>query len=225
MLEFPVRTNVLFMGTNVVSGSGKALVVKTGMATEFGSISNRLQSTPPQTEFEKVTARYGFFLIRVTIALTIFVFLIDAFYHGGKISVFQSFIFALALAITMAPEMLPAIITITLASGAKKMAQKKVIVRRLNSIENFGSLNILCSDKTGTLTEGIMHLESVVDYAGNPSDKLNLYTYLNAFFQSGYINPIDAAICTMRIDSSGYSKLDEIPYDFYRKRSKYFGQR
>ena len=212
------RSNLLFMGTSVVSGSGKALVVKTGMATEFGKISYRLQSKPPKTEFEKVTARYGYFLMQITLILTVSVFLIEIILHGGTISLFQSFLFALALAISMTPEMLPAIITITLASGAKKMARKRVIVKRLNSIENFGSLNILCSDKTGTLTEGIMHLESITDYAGNPSIKVDTYAYLNAFFQSGYVNPIDQAICTMHVDSSMYTKLDELPYDFIRKR-------
>ena len=212
------RTNMLFMGTNVVSGSGNALVVKTGKATEFGKISEHLRLRPPETEFEHVTHTFGFFLMQITLVLTIFIFIANAIIPGKNITLINTFMFALSLAVGMTPQLLPAIITITLTSGAKKMAQKKVIVKRLNSIENFGSLNILCSDKTGTLTEGIMKLQSAVDIDGNNSDRVFLFAYLNAYFQSGFNNPIDDAIKERSVDISSFTKLDEVPYDFLRKR-------
>jgi P-type Mg2+ transporter len=125
----------------------------------------------------------------------------------------------LALAVGLTPQLLPAIISINLAHGAKKMAQKKVIVKRLSSIENFGSMNVICSDKTGTLTEGTVQLKSALDIDGTPSDKVLLHAYINAFYETGFTNPIDEAIRRYRvIDLSAYQKLDEIPYDFFRKR-------
>jgi Mg2+-importing ATPase len=132
--------------------------------------------------------------------------------------VLESLLFSLALAVGLTPQLLPAIISINLAHGAKIMATKKVIAKRLASIENFGSMNVLCSDKTGTLTEGIIKIQSVLDFKGNPSNKAQLYAYLNASYQTGFTNPIDEAICGAHVDVSGYAKLDEVPYDFIRKR-------
>src|SRR5271157_2410336 len=213
------RLNGLFMGTSVGSGSGKALVVKTETCTEFGKISEKVRLRPPETEFEHVTRRFGYFLMQITMVMVIIIFVVNVGFNPGQKKVFDSFLFALALAVGMTPQLLPAIISITLAHGAKKMAAKKVIVKRLNSIENFGSLNILCSDKTGTLTEGTMKLESTLDYDGDQSEKVLLYSYLNAYFESGFVNPIDEAIREEKdIDVSAYTKLDEIPYDFIRKR-------
>jgi len=210
------RTNALFMGTHVVSGHAKAVVVHTGKETEFGKVSERLKFRPPETEFERGVRRFGYFLLEVTLVLVIAIFGINVFF---KRPVMESFLFALALAVGMTPQLLPAIISINLSHGAKRMASKKVIVKRLASIENFGSMNVLCSDKTGTLTEGVVQFHSAIDVEGSESEKVFLYAYLNAFYETGYTNPIDEAIRKHRpLDLSGYQKLDEVPYDFVRKR-------
>ena len=210
------RLNSVWMGTHIVSGRAKALVTLTGVNTEFGKVSERLKLKPQETEFEHGIRRFGYFLGEVTLILVVIIFGINVFLHRP---VLDSFLFSLALAVGLTPQLLPAIISINLAHGAKKMALKKVIVKRLASIENFGSMNIICSDKTGTLTEGIVQIQSALDVNGKPSDKAFLFSYLNAFYQTGFANPIDEAILKYKkIDSSGYSKQDEIPYDFLRKR-------
>jgi Mg2+-importing ATPase len=210
------RTNALWMGTHVVSGSAKGLVVRTGKDTEFGKVSERLKLRPQETEFEHGIRRFGYFLMEVTLVLVIAIFAINVYLARP---VLDSFLFSLALAVGLTPQLLPAIISINLAHGAKRMAQGKVIVKRLASIENFGSMNVICSDKTGTLTEGIVHLQSALDIEGTPSEKVLLYAYLNASYETGFMNPIDEAIRTHRqFDLSGYRKQDEIPYDFLRKR-------
>src|SRR5712692_8856861 len=210
------RTNALWMGSHVVSGSAKALVISTGKETEFGKVSERLKLRPQETDFEHGIRRFGYFLMEVTLVLVIAIFAINVYLARP---VLDSFLFSLALAVGLTPQLLPAIISINLAHGAKRMAQAKVIVKRLASIENFGSMNVICSDKTGTLTEGIVHLQSAVDVDGAPSDKVLLHAYLNAFYETGFTNPIDEAIRTHRqFDLSGYRKTDEIPYDFLRKR-------
>ena len=158
----------------------------------------------------------GYLLMEVTLVLVIAIFAINVYFHRP---VLESFLFSLALAVGLTPQLLPAIISINLAHGAKRMALGKVIVRRLSSIENFGSMNVLCSDKTGTLTEGVVRVRSALDVEGQESEKVLLYAYLNAFFETGFANPIDEAIRThRRFDLSGYRKLDEVPYDFIRKR-------
>jgi P-type Mg2+ transporter len=210
------RTNALWMGTHIVSGSAKALVTLTGKSTEFGKVSERLKLKPPETEFEHGIRRFGYFLGEVTLFLVVIIFAINVYLHRP---VLESFLFSLALAVGLTPQLLPAIISINLAHGAKKMAQKKVIVKRLASIENFGSMNVICSDKTGTLTEGSVQVESAMDVNGKANDKVFLFAYLNAFYETGFTNPIDQAILNYRkIDLSGYRKQDEIPYDFLRKR-------
>jgi Mg2+-importing ATPase len=210
------RTNALWMGTHVVSGSAQALVISTGKETEFGKVSERLKLRPLETEFEHGIRRFGYFLMEVTLVLVVVIFAINVYLVRP---VLDSFLFSLALAVGLTPQLLPAIISINLAHGAKRMAQKKVIVKRLASIENFGSMNVICSDKTGTLTEGVVQLQSALDVEGAPSDKVLLYAYLNAFYETGFTNPIDEAIRTHRkFDLSGYRKQDEIPYDFFRKR-------
>jgi Mg2+-importing ATPase len=210
------RTNALWMGTHVVSGSAKGLVVRTGKDTEFGKVSERLKLRPQETEFEHGIRRFGYFLMEVTLVLVIAIFAINVYLARP---VLDSFLFSLALAVGLTPQLLPAIISINLAHGAKRMAQEKVIVKRLASIENFGSMNVICSDKTGTLTEGIVHLQSALDVEGTPSDKVLFYAYLNASYETGFTNPIDEAIRThRRFDLSGHQKQDEIPYDFLRKR-------
>jgi P-type Mg2+ transporter len=210
------RTNVLWMGTHVVSGNATALVVLTGKETEFGKVSERLKLRPQETDFERGIRRFGYFLMEVTLVLVVAIFAINVYLTRP---VLDSFLFSLALAVGLTPQLLPAIISINLSHGAKRMAQKKVIVKRLASIENFGSMNVICSDKTGTLTEGTVHVQSAIDVEDKPSDKVLLYAYLNAFYETGFSNPIDEAIRTYRkFDLSGYQKQDEIPYDFLRKR-------
>ena len=210
------RTNALWMGTHVVSGSARALVVVTGKQTEFGKVSERLKLRPEETEFERGIRQFGYFLMQVTLVLVMAIFAINLYLERP---VLESVLFSLALAVGLTPQLLPAIISINLSRGAKRMAQAKVIVKRLASIENFGSMNVLCSDKTGTLTEGTVRLQSALDVEGNTSDKVLLHAYLNAFYETGFANPIDEAIRIHRqFDLSTYSKVDEIPYDFLRKR-------
>jgi len=210
------RTNTLFMGTHVVSGMAKAVVIQTGKETEFGKVSERLRLRPQETEFERGVRRFGYFLMEVTLVLVIAIFGINVFLSRP---VLDSLLFTLALAVGMTPQLLPAIISINLAHGAKRMAKQRVIVKRLPSIENFGSMNVLCSDKTGTLTEGVVKLHSALGVDGQENEKVFFYAYLNAYFETGFSNPIDNALRTHRpLDVSGYQKLDELPYDFIRKR-------
>ena len=210
------RSNTLFMGTHVVSGTGKALVVTTGKKTEFGKISESLALKPPETGFERGVRQFGYLLMEITLIMAIVIFAVNA-YLGRPILV--SFLFSLALAVGLTPQLLPAIVTVNLAHGAKEMARQKVIVKRLVSIENFGSMNLLCSDKTGTLTEGKVEIHSAIDIEGNTSQKVLLYACLNANFESGFANPIDEAIrAKSTFDFTPYKKIDEVPYDFVRKR-------
>jgi Mg2+-importing ATPase len=210
------RTNSLWMGTHVVSGSATQLIVRTGKETEFGKVSDRLKLRPQETEFEHGIRRFGYFLMEVTLMLVVTIFAVNVYLARP---VLDSFLFSLALAVGLTPQLLPAIISINLSHGAKRMAAKKVIVKRLASIENFGSMNIICSDKTGTLTEGTVQLQSANNVDGTASEKVLLHAFLNASFQTGFTNPIDEAICNyQKLDLTGYQKLDEIPYDFLRKR-------
>jgi P-type Mg2+ transporter len=210
------RTNALFMGTHVVSGTARALVVNTGLATEFGRISERLQIRPPETDFEIGVRRFGFLLMEVTLFIVIVIFGFNVYL---KRPVMESFLFAMALAVGLTPQLLPAIITVNLSHGARRMAQKRVIMKRLASIENFGSMNILCADKTGTITEGTVRLHGALDIDGNRSELVLLHAWLNSSFETGFPNPIDDAVrAAGRFDTAGYEKLDEVPYDFVRKR-------
>jgi Mg2+-importing ATPase len=210
------RANTLFMGTHVVSGNAMAAVIRTGTATEFGKVAGRLRLRSPETEFERGVRRFGYLLMEVTLVLVIAIFAINVYFRRP---VLEAFIFSLAVAVGLTPQLLPAIISINLAHGAKRMALGKVIVRRLSSIENFGSMNVLCCDKTGTLTEGVVRLRSALNLEGQESEDVLRYAYLNAFYETGLVNPIDEAIRTYRrFDLSGCRKLDEVPYDFIRKR-------
>ena len=211
-----LRTNSLFLGTHVVSGQARAVVVRTGRATEFGKISEHLKLRPPETEFERGVRRFGYLLMEVTLLLVISIFAVNVYL---KRPVLDSFLFALALAVGLTPQLLPAIISINLSHGARRMARQKVIVKKLSAIEDFGSMNVLCSDKTGTLTEGTVQVHSALDVEGRESEGVLFYAYLNAYFETGFLNPIDEAIRTHRpFEVSSYRKLDEVPYDFIRKR-------
>ena len=210
------RSNTLFMGSHVISGKARALVVRTGRHTEFGKISDRLRLRSPETDFEKGIRRFGYMLMEITLLLVLIIFAINVLLHKP---VLDSFLFSLALAVGLTPQLLPAIITVNLSAGARAMAKKKVIVKRLSSIENFGSMNILCSDKTGTITEGKVTIKDALDITGQHSEKVLQYAGLNAALQQGFRNPIDEAICAVYKPSAAvYTVQCEIPYDFIRKR-------
>ena len=209
------RTNALWMGTHVVSGSARALVVQTGRGTEFGRISEHMRLRPPETEFERGIRRFGYLLMEITLLLVFAIFATNVLLKRPPL---DSFLFSLALAVGLTPQLLPAVISINLSHGARVMASRKVIVKRLSSIENLGSMDVLCSDKTGTLTDGTVKLQGALDLAGNESERVFLYAYLNASFEAGFRNPIDEAVRAARtLDISGYAKLDEEPYDFTRR--------
>lgn len=214
--QLPQRTNCVFMGTHVVSGHAKVLIVHVGKETEFGHIASHVMRRPPETEFERGIRHFGYLLLEVTLLLVLSLFAVNVFLHRP---VMDAFLFSMALAVGLTPQLLPVIISVNLAHGAKRMAREKVIVKRLTAIENFGSMNVLCSDKTGTLTEGVMRLHAAVDANGQPSELVRLHAYVNAVYETGFINPLDDAIRTQcQYDLSGYHKLDERPYDFIRKR-------
>jgi Mg2+-importing ATPase len=209
-------SNYLFMGTSVVSGTATAVVVKTGISTEYGKISKRLVGAVPETEFERGIKGFGFLIMQVTMLLVLFVFFVNALLGRG---VLDSLLFSVALAVGLTPELLPMIITVNLSKGAIAMSKKGVIVKRLSSIENFGSMNVLCTDKTGTLTENRITLVLHIDAEGNESDKILLYSFLNSYYQTGLKSPLDEAILAHKeLDTSGFQKIDEVPFDFVRRR-------
>jgi Mg2+-importing ATPase len=213
------RTNCVFMGTNIRSGTGRALIVETGKATAFGQIAGRLTLRPPETEFERGIRHFGTMLTQVMMLLVFIVFAVNVYFDKP---VLDALLFSLALAVGLTPELLPAIISINLSKGSQTMAANGVIVRRLESIENLGSMNVLCTDKTGTLTEGVVQLDGALDVDGNPSDQVLRLAYLNAQLQTGLANPLDEAVVARAreagIDIRASSKVDEVPYDFVRKR-------
>jgi len=210
------RSNSLFMGSHVISGKASAIVIKTGKQTEFGKISDRLKTKIPETDFEKGIRQFGYMLMEITLVLVIIIFAINVLLHKPAL---DSFLFSLALAVGLTPQLLPAIISVNLSVGARAMAKQQVIVKRLSSIENFGCMNILCSDKTGTITEGKVTLKDALDIEGNHSEKTMKYAWLNATMQQGFKNPIDEAIRNNYKDGEdGFVVQTEIPYDFIRKR-------
>lgn len=208
--------HAVFLGTSVVSGTAIAIVTATGPATAFGDIAARLASTPPETEFERGSKQFGYLIMKTIFLLVFFVVLISIVMRHNPL---ESILFALALAVGLTPEFLPMITTVTLGRGALRMAQQKVIVKHLESIQNFGSMDVLCSDKTGTLTSGEMTLSQHLDALGNPSERTLLLGYLNGTYESGVKNPINVAILAHDpLDISAYRKVDEIPFDFERRR-------
>ncbi len=214
--ELTQRNNCVWMGTNIRSGSARALIVETGPRTLFGQIADRLTARPAETEFERGVRLFGHLLTELMLVLVIIIFAINVFFHRP---VLEALLFSVALAVGLTPQLLPAIITVTLAKGSQQMAAKGVIVRRLNAIENFGSMDVLCTDKTGTLTKGIVQLDAAMDPEGQPSDAVLRWAYLNARLQTGLANALDEAIQARAApDMAGVTKLDEVPYDFVRKR-------
>lgn len=209
------RNNSLWMGTHVISGSGKAVIVNLAKDSEFGKITSSLSKKDSDTDFEKGIKDFGNLILHVTTILIGLIFIFNIVLNKPFL---ESFMFALALSVGLTPQMLPAIISVNLSQGAKRMSEQGVIVKKLNAIENFGSMTIMCSDKTGTITKGKVKLDSAIDYAGEKSDNLKTLSMINSYFQEGYKNPIDEAIlegCTK--DFSSYKKLFEIPYSFENK--------
>jgi Mg2+-importing ATPase len=213
------RTNMVLMGTTVQSGTGRALIVHTGRTTEFGQIGARLSMAAPETEFERGIRRFSAMLAWVMLILVFVVIAINVIDEKPAI---DSLLFAVALAVGLTPELLPAIITFNLSKGAQYMSAHGVIVRHLSAIENFGSMDILCTDKTGTITQGVVRLDSAAGIDGAPSGSVLTAAFANAFFQTGLANPLDAAILSAARErgwqAPPYEKLYEIPYDFIRKR-------
>ncbi|MCI0391069.1 MAG: magnesium-translocating P-type ATPase [Acidobacteria bacterium] len=224
----PDARDKVFLGTSVVSGTATAQVVATGAATAFGKIAERLAEKAPDTEFERGIKQFGFLITRAVIFLVLFVLLVNTASHRDTM---ESLLFAIALAVGLIPEFLPIISTVTLGQGALRMSRQKVIVKHLAAIQNFGSIDILCSDKTGTLTSGEVTLDQHLDPSGQPSDRPFLLAYLNSLFESGVSNPLDHAIRRRGAnpldeailihdhpDVRGFEKIDEIPFDFERRR-------
>ena len=208
--------NYLFMGTSVTNGTAVAIIVKTGSSTQFGQIAGKLSEKKPETEFEGGLRRFGVLIMQVTFVLVVLVFFINASFKRG---ILESLLFAVALAVGLTPELLPMILSINLARGAASMSKKGVIVKRLVSIQNFGSMDILCADKTGTLTENKVSVIMHVDMDGKDSQKVFLYSLLNSKNQTGLRSPLDEAILRYKeVNTDNYQRIDEIPFDFVRKR-------
>lgn len=224
----PNAVNAVFSGSSIVSGKATALVINTGKDTLFGGIAQSLRSKAPSTEFDKGITNFGLFIMKTVFIMVIIVMSINIFLHR---SLLESLMFAIALAVGLTPELLPMITTVTLATGAVHMAKKKVIVKNLSAIQNFGSIDVLCSDKTGTLTSGKMALEQSINIGGKPSEYVMLMAYLNSFYSTGIQNPLDKAIIHKTAsnpldaailqhdhpDIQPYHKVDEIPFDFERR--------
>ncbi|QQX89283.1 magnesium-translocating P-type ATPase (plasmid) [Cupriavidus necator] len=214
--EILSASNTVLLGTSVISGTARVLMCRTGQNTALGEIADTLLVTAPPTAFEQGTHRFGNLIMRMTILLVLFVLLVNAFFHRPWL---ESFLFAVALAVGLTPELLPMVVSVTLSRGALRMAASKVIVKRLASIHNLGSMDVFCTDKTGTLTEARIHLERHLDPLGRESQRVLELAYFNSFFETGLRSPLDDAILEhTEIDVSGWRKIDEVPFDFERRR-------
>jgi len=221
-IENPFEANnVGFLGSNVESGTATTMVIYTGEKTNFGSLASHVVGQQQSSSFDKGINKFTWLMIRFIMIMVPAVFLINGFARHNWL---EAFLFALAVAVGLTPEMLPMIVTVNLSKGALSMARKKVIVKRLNTIQNFGAMDVLCTDKTGTLTEGKIILELHVDANGEPSQKVLDFGFLNSYYQTGLENLMDKAILDHEELEAGlgvkemYSKIDEIPFDFIRKR-------
>ena len=214
-------TNICFMGTSVLSGSGCGIVVLTGARAYFGGLAAAISARRVPTSFEHGISRFTWLMIRFILVMAPLVFVINGVTKGNWL---EALLFATAVAIGLTPEMLPMIVTVNLAKGALAMARKKVIVKRLNAIQNFGAMDVLCTDKTGTLTQGRVILQKHVNILGDEDDEVLKYAYLNSYFQSGLKNLMDEAVLNCEDSSrvadckSAYHKFDEVPFDFQRRR-------
>ena len=208
--------NLVFMGSSVVSGTDKALVLATGGKAQLGSIARSLQKPAPPTAFQVGISNFGHMIGQLTIFLVLFVVLINLLYHRPAL---ESFTFALALAVGLTPELLPMIVSVTLAHGALRMSKKQVIVKRQSAIDDLGAMDVLCSDKTGTLTEAHIRLVREVDLGGQDAGAILQMAQLNAAFETGLKSPLDDAILAAgKIDLTAWRKIDEVPFDFERRR-------
>ena len=208
--------NLVFFGTSVVSGTGTAVITATGLATMFGDIIAQLARRPPQTEFERGLGQFGALITKTVLVLVVFIVLVSIVLHRDPL---ESLLFAVALAVGLVPEFLPMITSVTLAAGAVRMSRAHVIVKHLSAIHNFGSIDVLCSDKTGTLTKGEMTVAGSFDALGRASPRTLDLARLNAHFETGIRSPLDAAIVAGSATSpDDCEKLDEIPFDFERRR-------
>jgi Mg2+-importing ATPase len=208
--------NLVFMGSSVVSGSARAVAFATGRATQLGAIAGALQKPPPPTAFALGIQKFGMMIVRATVFLVLFVVLINLLFHRPPL---QSFLFALALAVGLTPELLPMIVSVTLARGALRMAKRQVIVKRQSAIDDLGGMTVFCSDKTGTLTEARIKLVREVDMAGRDSGGVMKLAQINAAFETGIKSPLDEAILAAEAPHlSQWRKIDEAPFDFERRR-------
>ncbi len=211
--------NIVFSNTSVVSGSATAVILLTGKSTQFGKIAEKLESKTIKSDFEKGLNKFSYFIMRVTIVLVLFIFLFEIFFRRNQGSLIDFFLFSIAVAVGIMPSLLPMILSITMAKGSITMSKKGVFVQKLNAIPNFGSMDVLCTDKTGTLTENKIALFKALDIKGNSSDDVFHKAYLNSFFQTGLKNPMDGAVLNYkRVNVNDYDKADEIPFDFVRRR-------
>jgi Mg2+-importing ATPase len=208
--------NLVFMGSSVVSGTAKTLILATGRETQLGSIAGTLRKEPPPTAFALGIQNFGMMIVRATVFLVLFVVLVNLLFHRPLL---ESFLFALALAVGLTPELLPMIVSVTLSHGSIRMSRKHVIVKRQSAIDDLGSMDVFCSDKTGTLTEARIKLIREVDLAGEESSAVMQLALLNAAFETGLKSPLDEAILAHgRIDLTDWRKIDEVPFDFQRRR-------
>ena len=206
----------VFLGSSVVSGSATALIGRTGSATAIGQIAVDLNRTAPPTAFEQGTRQFGMLIMRLTLLMVLFTLLVNVALHRPLL---ESFLFAVALAVGLTPELLPMVVSVTLTKGALRMAALKVIVKRPSAIQDMGAMDVLCTDKTGTLTEARIKLERHIDPQGQPSERVLQLAYLNSFFESGLKSPLDDAILQhTELDVTGWTKVDEVPFDFERRR-------
>ena len=214
-------TNICLMGTAIVSGSATGLVVLTGQRAYFGHLAAKLAGERPLTSFDRGVNRFAWLMIRFILIMAPLVFLINGITKGDWV---QALLFATAVAVGLTPEMLPMIVTVNLAKGAMAMARRKVIVKRLNAIQNFGAMDILCTDKTGTLTQDRVILQRALDVLGQDSHEVLQYAFLNSYYQSGLRNLLDVAVLhhaqadSLLAEAHGYRKIDEAPFDFERRR-------
>jgi len=215
--------NVLLLGTSVISGEALAVVMRTGQDTEFGKIAQVLAKPSPKSDFEIGTQKFGIFIARVVLYLVLFIFLFNVLRNLGngeqfQYRVIQSFLFSIAIAVGLTPELLPMIVSVTMARGSMRMAKKGVIVKKLSAIPSFGSMDVLCADKTGTLTENKIALVTYTDINGNISRDVLENAYINSYFETGIENPLDKALLEFKkISVSGNKKIDELPFDFERR--------
>ncbi|HSB55694.1 MAG TPA: HAD-IC family P-type ATPase, partial [Gemmatimonadales bacterium] len=216
---YPVEkrpADAALMGASVVSGMARAVVCETGARTTLGEIGQSVSAAEPPTPFEIGTRRFGLFILRLAMLMVLFVILVCAVRQRPWL---ESFLFAVALAVGLAPELLPMIVSVTLARGALRMSAQKVIVKRLAAIHDLGSMSVLCTDKTGTLTEARIRLERHVDPEGRNSPRVLQLAYLNSYFESGLKSPLDEAILRHEdIRTAGWTKIDEVPFGFERRR-------